>query len=110
MTMPQAPKPAAKVIWAMAPMEGGMPFFMTLRGPWYTQMAAISSPAPLSKRQLQQPPNSGRGEAEPGSATRTSPGAASARCGDMVAPEEAPEMSVVYKSPLVLARKSSAQR
>lgn len=83
----------------MAPMEGGTPFFMALRGPWQIQMAAISSPAPLSKRQLQQPPNSGRGEAEPGPGTETVPGAASAPGGDMAAPERTPEVSVVCNSP-----------
>lgn len=78
----------------MAPMEGGIPFFIRFRGPWYTQMAAISNPAPLSKRQLQQPPNSGRGEAAPGPGP--APDAASAPCGDMAEPEVTPEVPVLY--------------
>lgn len=84
-------------------MDGGIPFLMRFRGPWYTQTAARSSPAPLRNRQLQQPPNSGRGGAEPGPGTETetgpAPGAASAPRADMAEPETTPEVSDVYKCP-----------
>uniref|UniRef100_A0A8U8C7J6 Seipin n=1 Tax=Geospiza parvula TaxID=87175 RepID=A0A8U8C7J6_GEOPR len=103
---PPRPSPAAKVIWAMPPMEGAIPFFMAFRGPWYTQTAAMSSPAPLSRRQLQQPPNSGRGEPGPGPGTGAASGAASAPRGrDMAGPEETLEVSVIYSTPGATAQK-----